>query len=63
MEVNKEKICYILQFCFDNGEKASQAAELVNTVYGPYTVTANYAQFWFHKFRSDIFDVQDAKKC
>ena len=43
MEVNKEKICYILQFCFDKGEKASQTTEIVNAVYGPDTVTQLHA--------------------
>lgn len=62
MEVNKEKIRYILQFFFDKGENASQAAENVNSVYGPDTVTANYAQFWFRRFRSGIFDVKDAPR-
>lgn len=62
MEVNKEKIRYILEFFFDKGENASQAAENVNSVYGPDTVTANYAQFWFRRFRSGIFDVKDAPR-
>ncbi|EFN83611.1 Histone-lysine N-methyltransferase SETMAR, partial [Harpegnathos saltator] len=60
MYVNKEKIRYILQFCFDKGENASQAAEIVNGVYDPDTVTANHAQFWFRRFRSGNFDVKDA---
>lgn len=42
VEVNKEKILYILQFFSDKGKNASQAAEIVNGVYGPHTVTANY---------------------
>ncbi|KAG5308008.1 SETMR methyltransferase, partial [Acromyrmex insinuator] len=41
MDTSKEKICHILQFFFDKGENASQAAENVNSVYGPDTVTAN----------------------
>ncbi|GFW60369.1 histone-lysine N-methyltransferase SETMAR, partial [Trichonephila clavipes] len=61
-EVNKEKISLFLQFFFDNGENASQVAEIANGVYGPNTVTANYVQFWFHRFRSDIFDVKDAPR-
>jgi len=61
-EVNKEKIRYILQFFFDKGENASQAAEIVNGVYGPDTVTTNYVQFWFRRFRSGIFDVKDAPR-
>ncbi|GFT85867.1 histone-lysine N-methyltransferase SETMAR [Trichonephila clavipes] len=57
IEINKEKIRYILQFFFDKGEIASQTAEILNGVYGADTVTANYVQFWFHRFRSGIFDV------
>ncbi|GFW48529.1 histone-lysine N-methyltransferase SETMAR [Trichonephila clavipes] len=60
MEVTKEKIWYILQFFFDKGENASQAAEVVNCVYGADTVTVNYVQFRFRRFRSGIFDVKAA---
>ncbi|GFW57305.1 histone-lysine N-methyltransferase SETMAR [Trichonephila clavipes] len=60
MEVNKKKIRYILQFFFDKGENAIQGAEIVNGVYGADTVTANYVQFWFRRFRSGIFDVKYA---
>ncbi|GFW13032.1 histone-lysine N-methyltransferase SETMAR [Trichonephila clavipes] len=42
------------------GEKASQVAEIVNFVYGADTVTANYVQFWFHGFRSGIFNFKVA---
>ncbi|GFX23660.1 histone-lysine N-methyltransferase SETMAR [Trichonephila clavipes] len=58
MEVNKEKIRFFLQFFFDKGENASQVAEIPNGVYGADTVTANYGQFWFRRFRSGIFDVK-----
>ncbi|GFW93535.1 histone-lysine N-methyltransferase SETMAR [Trichonephila clavipes] len=57
MEVNKEEIWYILQCFFDKGENTSQATEIVNGVYGAYTVTSNYEQFWFRRFHSGIFDV------
>ncbi|GFU56230.1 histone-lysine N-methyltransferase SETMAR [Trichonephila clavipes] len=57
MEVNEGKIRYILQFFVDKGENASQAAEIVNGVYSADTVTGNYVQFWFRRFRSGIFDV------
>ncbi|GFV50085.1 hypothetical protein TNCV_2354701 [Trichonephila clavipes] len=40
------------------GESASRVAEIVNGVYGASTVTANYVQFWFRRFRSGIFDVK-----
>ncbi|GFU78492.1 histone-lysine N-methyltransferase SETMAR [Trichonephila clavipes] len=60
MEVNKEKIRYSLQFFFDKSKIAGQGAEFVHGVYGADTVTANYVQFWFRRFRSGIFDVKDA---
>ncbi|GFU57340.1 histone-lysine N-methyltransferase SETMAR [Trichonephila clavipes] len=62
MEVNEEKNRYILQFFFDKCENASHVAEIVNGVYGADTVTANYVQFWFHRFRSGIFDVKVAPR-
>ncbi|GFU13141.1 histone-lysine N-methyltransferase SETMAR [Trichonephila clavipes] len=40
--------------------KRTEAAEIVNGVYGANTVTANCLQFWFHRFLSGIFDVKDA---
>ena len=62
LEGSKDKLRYILQFFFDKGENASQAAENVNSVYGPDTVTANHAQFWFRRFRSGNFDVKNAPR-
>ncbi|GFX59795.1 histone-lysine N-methyltransferase SETMAR [Trichonephila clavipes] len=62
MEVIKEKIRYILQFFFDTGKNASQAAEIVNGVYGADNVAGNYMQFWFRRFHSDVFDVKDAPR-
>ncbi|GFS68996.1 histone-lysine N-methyltransferase SETMAR [Trichonephila clavipes] len=62
MEVIKEKIQFILQFFFDKGKNVSQVAEIVNGVYGADTVTANYVQFWFCRFRSGNFDVKDAPR-
>ncbi|GFX27595.1 histone-lysine N-methyltransferase SETMAR [Trichonephila clavipes] len=43
-------------------ENASQAAEFVKGVCGADTVTANYVQFWFRRFRSVIFDVKVAPR-
>ncbi|GFW32250.1 histone-lysine N-methyltransferase SETMAR [Trichonephila clavipes] len=37
-------------------------AGIVNGVYGADTVTASYVQFWFHRFRSGIFNVKDAPR-
>ncbi|GFW61300.1 histone-lysine N-methyltransferase SETMAR [Trichonephila clavipes] len=62
MEISKEKIRYILQFFLDKGENENQAAEIVNGIYGVDTVTTNYVQFWFRRFRSGIFDVKDAPR-
>ncbi|GFX18646.1 histone-lysine N-methyltransferase SETMAR [Trichonephila clavipes] len=62
MEVNKEKIRYILQFFLNKGENASQVAEIVKGLYDTDTVTANYVQFWFRRFRSGIFDVKGAPR-
>ncbi|GFX30586.1 histone-lysine N-methyltransferase SETMAR [Trichonephila clavipes] len=62
MEVNKEKIRYILQFFFDKGENVSQVPEIVHGVYGADAVKANYVQFWFRQFHSGIFDVKDAPR-
>jgi len=42
MDTSKEKIRHILQFFFEKDENA-RAAENVNSVYGPDTVTANHA--------------------
>ncbi|GFV14652.1 histone-lysine N-methyltransferase SETMAR [Trichonephila clavipes] len=46
----------------DKGKNASQVAEIVHGVYGANTVTDNYVQFWFRRFRSVIFDVKDAPR-
>ncbi|GFV30236.1 histone-lysine N-methyltransferase SETMAR [Trichonephila clavipes] len=62
MEVNKEKIRFFLQFSFDKDENASQVAEMVKGVYSADTATANYVQFWFRRFRSGTFAVQDAPR-
>ena len=61
MEVNKEKIRYILQFFYDKGENARQTSKIVNGVYGDDTVTENYVQFWFRRFRSGNFDVKEER--
>ncbi|GFX26462.1 histone-lysine N-methyltransferase SETMAR [Trichonephila clavipes] len=41
-------------------KNTSHEADIVNGVYGADTVTANYVQFWFRRFRSGIFYVKDA---
>ncbi|GFS63821.1 hypothetical protein TNCV_1128391 [Trichonephila clavipes] len=62
MEDNKEKIRYILHVFFDKGENTKLAAEIVNGAYGDDTVTANYVQFLFRRFRLGIFDVKVAPR-
>ncbi|GFT66193.1 helitron_like_N domain-containing protein [Trichonephila clavipes] len=52
----------ILRIRVVEDEIASQAAEILNDVYGANTVTANYVKFWFRRFRSGIFDVKDAPR-
>ncbi|GFV31172.1 retrovirus-related Pol polyprotein from transposon 412 [Trichonephila clavipes] len=47
---------------FDKAENARQVAKIVNGVYGADTVTANYVQFWYRRFRSGISDVKDAPR-
>ncbi|GFX66426.1 afadin [Trichonephila clavipes] len=37
-------------------------AEIAHGVYGTDTVTANYVQFWFRRFRSGIFGIKDAPR-
>ncbi|GFS59289.1 histone-lysine N-methyltransferase SETMAR [Trichonephila clavipes] len=44
------------------GENARQAPEIVKGVYGADTVTANYVQFWFRRFRPLIFDDKGAPR-
>ncbi|GFQ84919.1 histone-lysine N-methyltransferase SETMAR [Trichonephila clavata] len=61
MEVNEEKIRYILQFFFDKGEIENQT-EIVNGVYDLDTLTANYIQFWFRQFRSGMPVVENVDK-
>ncbi|GFT89709.1 histone-lysine N-methyltransferase SETMAR [Trichonephila clavipes] len=57
----RENLVHFTVF-FNKGENASQAAEIVNGVYGADTVTASYVQFWFRRFRSGIFDVKVAPR-
>lgn len=63
LEVNKKKIRYISQFCFNNSEKVTQTAKILKKVHGTYTVAENNVQFWFRRFRPWIFDVKDAYRC
>ncbi|GFT33983.1 histone-lysine N-methyltransferase SETMAR [Trichonephila clavipes] len=64
-------ICYI-SFSSGSNPRGSERSDryapptqgtiIHNSVYGANTVTANYVQFWFRRFRSGIFDVKDAPR-
>ncbi|GFV21231.1 histonelysine Nmethyltransferase SETMARlike [Trichonephila clavipes] len=59
----KIHVCVVCNKAFSQSvENASQAAEIVKGLYGADTVTANYVQFWFNRFRSGIFYVKDAPR-
>ncbi|GFV58113.1 hypothetical protein TNCV_2109411 [Trichonephila clavipes] len=47
---------------FESGEKASQTDGIVGDVYCPDTVTSNYVQFWFLRFRSDMPVIENVDK-
>lgn len=62
MDINNEKIRYILQFFFDQGENAAQACEKICAVYGDTALSKSAARKWFARFRSGNFDVKDAPR-
>jgi len=39
MEINKEKIRYILQYHYDKDKNAAQACEKICAIYGEYTLS------------------------
>lgn len=59
MEINKEKIRYILQYHYDQGDTAEQATKKICAVYGPNTVSYATAKRWFKRFRSGNMNVED----
>jgi len=58
MEINKEKIRYILQY-HDKGKNAAQACEKICAIYGEDTLSKSAARKWFTRFRAGNFDVKD----
>ena len=46
MEINKEKIRYILQYHYDKGKNTAQACEKI-CVYGEDTLSKSAARKWF----------------
>jgi len=59
MEINKEKIRYILQYHYDKGKNAAQACEKICAIYGENTLSKSAARKWFARFRVGNFDVKD----
>ncbi|KAG5324191.1 SETMR methyltransferase, partial [Acromyrmex heyeri] len=59
MEINKEKIRYILQYYYDIGKNAAQACEKICAIYGEDTLSKSAARKWFARFRTRNFDVKD----
>ena len=59
MEINKEKIRYILQYYYDKGKNAAQACEKICTIYGEDTLSKSIARKWFARFHIKNFDVKD----
>ena len=58
MEINKEKIRYILQY-HDKGKNAAQACEKICAIYGEDTSSKSTARKWFARFRARNFDVKN----
>jgi len=57
MEINKEKICYILYY--DKGKNAAQACEKICAIYDEDTLSKSAIRKWFARFRAGNFDVKD----
>jgi len=55
MEINKEKIRYILQY-HDKGKNATQACEKICAIYGEDTLSKSAARKWFTRFRAGNFE-------
>ena len=54
MEINKEKIRYILQY--DKSKNAAQACEKICAIYGEDTLSKSAARKWFARFRAGNFE-------
>jgi len=44
MDINKEKIRYILQYHYDKGKNTAQACEKICTIYGEDTLSKSAAR-------------------
>jgi len=61
MEINKEKIRYIL-YHYGKGKNAAQACEKICAIYGARTLSKSAARKWFARFRAGNFDVKDESR-
>jgi len=59
IEINKEKIRYILQYHYDKGKNVVQACEKICAIYGEDTLSKSAAQKWFVRFRAGNFNIKD----
>ena len=62
LEVNKEKIRYILQYYYDKGKNAAQACEKICAIYGEDTLSKSAARKWFAHFYTGNFDMKDESR-
>jgi len=56
MEINKEKIRYILQYYYDKNKNAAQACEKICAIYSEDTLSKSVARKWFTRFRAGNFE-------
>ncbi|GFV37920.1 HTH_48 domain-containing protein [Trichonephila clavipes] len=62
MESDKQHFRHILLFYYRKGKNAVQARKKLTDVYGEGVLTVRRGQNWIAKFRSGIFDVEDAPR-
>lgn len=62
MECDKIHFRHILRFYFHKGRSALQAHKKIIAVYGDNALSKSTAEFWFRRFRSGNFDVEDAAR-
>lgn len=57
--MNKGKIRVIFEYEFLRGTNASQTARNINDTYGPSTTNERTVRFWFNRFRSGNFNLEN----
>ncbi|GFU01364.1 histone-lysine N-methyltransferase SETMAR [Trichonephila clavipes] len=62
MESDKQHFRHILLFYYRKGKNAVQARKKLTDVYGEGVLTVRQYNYWFAKFRSGNFDVEDAPR-